>query len=182
MIIVLKNRVLLTLFILLLLAAFGLPFLSYAPNRLLSGKSISLISLLHGPALWLLLPLLALAVLSLLTPTRNRARLTACVAAVLLAMTFWLSGYTAQQLALQGSPLARTSWSSGCALMAALSGLIAADAMTRITPSHLWRILGNALVMLPAALLLFTHQLDQLSLMKVTTTGKRYLTLRYSSI
>lgn len=88
MIIVLKNRVLLTLFILLLLAAFGLPFLSYAPNRLLSGKSISLISLLHGPALWLLLPLLALAVLSLLTPTRNRARLTACVAAVLLAMIF----------------------------------------------------------------------------------------------
>ncbi|MNG66846.1 putative osmoprotectant uptake system permease protein YehY [compost metagenome] len=166
MIIVLKNRVLLTLFVLLLLAAFGLPFLSYAPNRLLSGKSISLISLLHGPALWLLLPLLALAVLSLLTPARNRARLTACVAAVLLAMIFWLSGYTAQQLALQGSPLARTSWSSGCALMAALSGLIAADAMTRITPSHLWRILGNALVMLPAALLLFTHQLDQLSLMK----------------
>lgn len=166
MIIVLKNRVLLTLFVLLLLAAFGLPFLSYAPNRLLSGKSISLISLLHGPALWLLLPLLALAVLSLLTPTRNRARLTACVAAVLLAMIFWLSGYTAQQLTLQGSPLARTSWSSGCALMAALSGLIAADAMTRITPSHLWRILGNALVMLPAALLLFTHQLDQLSLMK----------------
>ena len=42
---------------LLLLAAFGLPFLSYAPNRLLSGKSLSLLSLLHGPALWLLLPL-----------------------------------------------------------------------------------------------------------------------------
>ncbi|MCL1029891.1 ABC transporter permease [Serratia silvae] len=163
---VLKNRVLLTLFILLLLAAFGLPFLSYAPNRLLSGKSISLISLLHGPALWLLLPLLALAVLSLLTPTRNRALLTACVAAVLLTIIFWLSGYTAQQLALQGSPLARTSWSSGCWLMAALSGLIAADAMTRITPSHLWRILGNALVVVPVALLLFTHRLDQLSLLK----------------
>ncbi|MGL5388910.1 MAG: ABC transporter permease [Serratia sp. (in: enterobacteria)] len=162
----LKNRVLLTLLVLLLLAAFGLPFLSYAPNRLLSGKSISLISLLHGPALWLLLPLLVLAVLSVLTPTRYRALLTACIASLLLAMIFWLSGYTAQQLALQGSPLARTSWSSGCALMAALSGLIAADAMTRITPSHLWRILGNTLVMLPAALLLFTHQLDYLSLLK----------------
>ena len=55
---------------LLLLAAFGLPFLSYAPNRLLSGKSLSLFSLLHGPALWLLLPLAALAILSLLPPTR----------------------------------------------------------------------------------------------------------------
>ncbi len=53
-----KHRVLLTLFMLLLLAAFGLPFLSYA-NRLLSGKSLSLFSLLHGPALWLLLPLAA---------------------------------------------------------------------------------------------------------------------------
>ena len=30
------------------MAAFGLPFLSYAPNRLLSGKSLSLFSLLHG--------------------------------------------------------------------------------------------------------------------------------------
>lgn len=166
MIIVLKNRVLLTLLILLLLAAFGLPFLSYAPNRLLSGKSIPLISLLHGPALWLLLPLLLLAVLSLLVPTRNRALLTACVASVLLALIFWLSGHAAQQLALQGSPLARTSWGSGCWLMAALGGLIAADAMTRITPSHLWRIVGNTLVMVPAALLLFNHQLDQLSLLK----------------
>jgi osmoprotectant transport system permease protein len=164
--IALKNRVLLTLFILLLLAAFGLPFLSYAPNRLLSGKSLSLISLLHGPALLLWLPLAALAALSLLAPTRHRALLTAGVATVLLALIFWLSGYAAQQLALQGSPLARTSWGSGCWLMAALSGLIAADAMTRITPSSLWRIGGNTLVMVPAALLLFNHQLDQLSLLK----------------
>ncbi|WP_431223125.1 ABC transporter permease [Serratia sp. L9] len=166
MIIVLKNRVLLTLLILLLLAAFSLPFLSYAPNRLLSGKSISLISLLHGPAWWLLLPLLLLAVLSLLAPTRNRALLTACVATALLALIFWLSGHAAQQLAQQGSPLARTSWGSGCWLMVALSGLIAADAMTRIAASHLWRIVGNTLVMIPAALLLFNHQLDHLSLLK----------------
>ena len=71
MTIAVKHRVLLTLFMLLLLAAFGLPFLSYAPNRLLSGKSLSLFSLLHGPALWLLLPLAALAILSLLPPTRG---------------------------------------------------------------------------------------------------------------
>jgi len=75
-----KHRVLLTLFMLLLLAAFGLPFLSYAPNRLLSGKSLSLFSLLHGPALWLLLPLAALAILSLLPPTRGRALLAALAA------------------------------------------------------------------------------------------------------
>jgi osmoprotectant transport system permease protein len=71
-----KNPVLLTLFILLLLATFGLPFLSYAPNRLLSGKSISLISLLQGSALWLLLPLAALALLSLLPATRGYALVT----------------------------------------------------------------------------------------------------------
>lgn len=166
MIIALKNRVLVTLFILLLLAAFGLPFLSYAPNRLLSGRNISLISLSHGPALWLLLPLLVLAGLSLLAPTRTRALLTACAAAMLLALIFWLSGHAAQQLAQQGSSLARTSLGSGCWLMAALSGLIAADAMTRFTASHLWRMLGNALVIMPVVLLLFNHQLDQLSLLK----------------
>lgn len=161
-----NNRVLLTLFILLLLAAFGLPFLSYAPNRLLSGKSISLISLLHGPALWLLLPMLALAILSLLRPLRRRACLTALAACGLLTLTFWLSGHAAGQLAQQGSRLARTSWGSGCWLMMALSLLIAADAMTRITASHLWRILGNTLAVLPTAALLFSHQLDQLSLLK----------------
>lgn len=166
MIIAVKNRVLLTLLILLLLAAFGLPFLSYAPNRLLSGKSISLISLMHGPALWLLVPMLALAVLSLLAPVRRHALLTALTASVLLALTFWLSGHAAQQLALEGSKLARTSWGSGCWLMLALSLLMAADALTRVTASHLWRILGNLLVVLPALVLLFSHQLDQLSLLK----------------
>jgi len=150
----------------LLLAAFGLPFLSYAPNRLLSGKSISLISLLHGPALWLLAPLLVLAVLSLLPPLRRNALLTALAAAALLALTFWLSGHAAQQLAQEGSKLARTSWGSGCWLMLALSLLMAADAITRITSSHLWRMLGNLLVILPALALLFGHQLDQLSLLK----------------
>lgn len=164
MIIALKNPVLLVLFIVLLLAAFSLPFLSYAPNRLLSGKGISLLSLLHGP--WLLLPLLALGVLSLLARARRYAWLTALTASTLLALIFWLSGDAAQQLALQGSPLARTSWGSGCWLMAALSGLIAADAITRITSSHLWRMVGNLLVMLPALLLLLSGQLDQLSLLK----------------
>jgi osmoprotectant transport system permease protein len=166
LIIAVKNRVLLTLLILLLLAAFGLPFLSYAPNRLLSGKSISLISLMHGPALWLLVPMLVLAVLSLLAPVRRHALLTALTASVLLALTFWLSGHAAQQLALEGSKLARTSWGSGCWLMLALSLLMAADGLTRVTASHLWRILGNLLVVLPALVLLFSHQLDQLSLLK----------------
>ncbi|CAI0899347.1 ABC transporter permease [Serratia quinivorans] len=166
MIIAVKNRVLLTLLILLLLAAFGLPFLSYAPNRLLSGKSISLISLLQGPALWLLVPMLVLAILSLLAPVRRHALLTALAASVLLTLTFWLSGHAAQQLALEGSRLARTSWGSGCWLMLALSLLMAADALTRITTSHFWRILGNLLVVLPALVLLFSHQLDQLSLLK----------------
>ncbi|WP_454877735.1 ABC transporter permease [Serratia inhibens] len=166
MIIAVKNRVLLTLLILLLLAAFGLPFLSYAPNRLLSGKPISLISLLHGPALWLLAPMLVLAALSLLAPNRRNALLTALAASALLTLAFWLSGHAAQQLAQDGSKLARTSWGSGCWLILALSLLMAADAMTRLTASHLWRILGNLLVLLPAVALLFGHQLDQLSLLK----------------
>lgn len=166
MIIAVKNRVLLTLLVLLLLAAFGLPFLSYAPNRLLSGKSISLISLLHGPALWLLVPMVVLAGLSLLAPDRRNALFTALAASALLALTFWLSGHAAQQLAQEGSKLARTSWGSGCWLILALSLLMAADAMARITASHLWRMLGNLLVIVPALALLFSHQLDQLSLLK----------------
>ncbi|PYA41928.1 osmoprotectant uptake system permease, partial [Serratia marcescens] len=113
MTIAVKHRVLLTLFMLLLLAAFGLPFLSYAPNRLLSGKSLSLFSLLHGPALWLLLPLAALAILSLLPPTRGRALLAALAACGVLTLALWISGQAAERLAQEGSRLARTSWGSG---------------------------------------------------------------------
>ncbi|MNM68151.1 putative osmoprotectant uptake system permease protein YehY [compost metagenome] len=110
--------------------------------------------------------MLVLAVLSLLAPVRRNALLTALTASVLLALTFWLSGHAAQQLASEGSRLARTSWGSGCWLILALSLLMAADALTRVTASHLWRILGNLLVVLPALVLLFSHQLDQLSLLK----------------
>ncbi|MBH1928291.1 ABC transporter permease [Serratia rubidaea] len=163
---VLKNRVLLTLFLLLLLAAFGLPFLSYAPNRLLSGQSISLLSLLHGRALWLLAPLAALALLSLLPPRRGYALLTVLAASALLTLSLWLSGDAARQLAQSGSALARTSWSGGCWLMLALCLLMAANAMERITASPLWRICGNLLTLAPALWLLFSHQLDALSLLK----------------
>lgn len=55
---VVKNRVLLTLSILLVLAGAGLAFLSHAPNRLISGQGIMLISLITGPVLWLLAPIL----------------------------------------------------------------------------------------------------------------------------
>ncbi|RTF50901.1 ABC transporter permease, partial [Serratia marcescens] len=79
---------------------------------------------------------------------------------------FWISGQAAGRLAQEGSRLARTSWGSGCWLTMALSLLIAADAMARLTASHLRRMLGNALVLVPPALLLFGHQLDQLSLLK----------------
>jgi osmoprotectant transport system permease protein len=79
---------------------------------------------------------------------------------------FWLSGSAAVQLAQTGSKLARTSWGGGCWLMMVLSLLMAADAMTRITTSHLGRIVGNLLVVIPAGVLLLTHQLDQLSLLK----------------
>jgi osmoprotectant transport system permease protein len=110
--------------------------------------------------------MLVLAILSLLAPRRRNALLTALSASALLALTFWLSGHAAQQLALEGSRLARTSWGSGCWLILALSLLIAADAVTRITASHVWRMFGNLMVMLPTLLLLFNHQLDQLSLLK----------------
>lgn len=163
---VLKNRVLLTLFLLLLLAAFGLPFLSYAPNRLLSGQTISLLSLLHGRALWLLAPLLALAALSLLPPRRVYALLAVLAASALLTLSLWLSGDAARQLAQNGSALARTSWSGGCWLTLALCLLMAANAMERITASPLWRIVGNTLTLVPALWLLFSQQLDALSLLK----------------
>lgn len=157
------NRVALLLAFLLLLAM-ALPFINYAPNRLLSGE---------GRWLWQVWPWLAgvqgaAGLLIALLSWRRASPLLVIflLADLLLPLLLWGAGSAAVQLAQSGSPLARTSPGSGLWLALALCLLIASDAVRRLTTRALWRWLLNAQVWLLPALLLGLGALDGLSLLK----------------
>nr|WP_220138134.1 ABC transporter permease [Klebsiella michiganensis] len=143
----------------------ALPFINYAPNRLLSGE---------GRWLWQVWPWLAgvqgaagllIALLSW-RPGRLPLLVIFLLADLLLPLLLWGAGSAAVQLAQSGSPLARTSPGSGLWLALALCLLIASDAVRRLTTRALWRWLLNAQVWLLPALLLGLGALDGLSLLK----------------
>ncbi|WP_459177591.1 ABC transporter permease [Ewingella americana] len=162
-----KNRVLLTLVILLIATGSGLAFLSHAPNRLVSGQGISLFSLLNGLGALLLLPVLLLLLFSFFTPSRRNTLVVMLLAEVLLFGMTALAGYTA--VTLTGGDeesLARTSLGGGFWACTALSLLIASDAISRFTLNHTWRILLNLQVIVPIVLLIGSGQLSELSLLK----------------
>lgn len=158
------NRVALLL-TLLLLAVAALPFVTYAPNRLLSGEARWLWTQMP----WLAAAQLAGGLLLLLLcwiPGRLALLGSLLIADLLLPLLMWGAGDIALQLVQQGSPLARTSPGSGLWLALALCLLLASDTIRRLTPHALWRWLLNAQLWLLPCLLLWHGALDQLSLLK----------------
>lgn len=158
------NRVALLL-TLLLLAVAALPFVTYAPNRLLSGEARWLWTQMP----WLAAAQLAGGLLLLLMcwlPGRLALLGSLLIADLLLPLLMWGAGEIALQLVQQGSPLARTSPGSGLWLSLALCLLLASDTIRRLTPHALWRWLLNAQLWLLPCLLLWHGSLDQLSLLK----------------
>lgn len=161
-----KNRVLLVLAILLVLSGTGLSFVSHAPNRLISGQGISLLSLISGSGWWWLIPILILLTFAFLKQNILLYWLTVLLAELLLLGLLLLAGKTAVQLAGGGESLARTSLGGGFWLMSGMSLLIAIDSLSRAIVNPVWRSAANVLLLLPVVILLIMGQLDQLSLMK----------------
>jgi len=155
------NRVLLLLVVLSMLAAW-LPFVTYAPNRLVSGESRALWQLF--PAFWLLVPCLLLIVS--FAPGRGAPLLTLFVCEALFCLLVWSAGSAASQLAQEGSPLARTSPGSGLWLWLALALLACSDAIRRLCSNPLWRWLLHAQLWCVPLFLLLHGELDNLSLMR----------------
>lgn len=158
------NRVVLLL-VALALAAAMLPFVNYAPNRLVSGESRALWQIWpHSPALWLLVPLLFLVLCFL--PRRWPLVGTLALAELTFIALVWGAGKAATDLAQSGSTLARTSIGSGLWLWMALALLAGSDAIRRLTVNPLWRWLLQAQIWLVPLLLLHTGALNNLSLLK----------------
>jgi osmoprotectant transport system permease protein len=158
------NRVVLLL-VLIALAAAMLPFINYAPNRLMSGEGRQLWQIGTFPSYWLLALPAAFIVLSLL-PGRFPLWATFILAQLTFITLFWSAGQAATLLATSESPLARTSPGSGLWLWLALSLLICSDTARRLTTRSVWRWLLNAQIWIIPCVLLWLGKLDNLSLLK----------------
>ncbi|MFK3710817.1 ABC transporter permease [Leclercia adecarboxylata] len=158
------NRVLLLLAI-IALAAGALPFVNFAPNRLVSGEGRALWQVWSFSPALLLLPLCLLLGLTL---ARGRWALAATlmVCELLFAGLVWSAGLAASHLATSESPLARTAVGSGLWLWLALCLLACSDAIRRLSPQPLWRWLLQAQIWILPLLLLFSGELNSLSLLK----------------
>ncbi|EOL9137833.1 ABC transporter permease [Enterobacter hormaechei] len=158
------NRVLLLLAC-VAIAAVALPFVNVAPNRLVSGEPRALWQI------WSFTPLLLGAALASTValafwPGRAALWLTLLLSEALFIVLFWSAGQAATQMASVESPLARTSIGSGLWLWLALCLLVCSDAIRRLTQLPVWRWLLNAQFWVIPLLILFSGDLNQLSLLK----------------
>ncbi len=162
----LKNRVLLLLVVVGIAAAAGLPLLTHAPNRLLSGQPVPPGVVFADGRLLSLLPILPLLAGPFLPDRRLAHVLVAVAAAALAAALLWLAGDTALRLASGASRAARTAFGGAFWIIAAAAALAAADALQRATTNPALRIgLGLALA-LPVLLIIGSGAIDQISIMK----------------
>lgn len=147
-------------------ACAGLPLLRVAPNRLVSGEAVSLLSLLQGPV-WALAALLAaLLLLSLTPPRRLGLWLTVAAATALAVGVGALAASHATQVVSADMPYARTALGSGLWLLWLLLGLLLADALQALRARTLTRLAVAAAALLPLAFLLASGAADELSIMK----------------
>lgn len=179
----------LVLLAVLLAAAALLPFLNYAPNRLVSGAPLGLSGLFPAiaPALWALPLLLCLLAC---VPGKPGALLILIAAQALFITLLFVTGDEAARLAETGSRLARTSPGSGLWLMLAVSLLAASDAIGRLTRQPLWRWLLQAQIWIAPLWLLLSGHFDALSLLKeyanrqtvFDDAAARHLTLLFGTL
>ncbi|MBP2290839.1 ABC transporter permease [Azospirillum rugosum] len=169
---ILHNRVALLLAAAIAAAALTLPFLGFAPNRLLSGRPVALWAALEGAALegaadWLvLLPGAVVLAVPFLRPGRL-VSVAYVAAGVLFAVGLvWLAGEQAARLAANAAPAARTSFGAGFWVMEAAALLAAMDGVRRLGLASAWRIAVGAVAAGLIGVMLASGRLDQLSILK----------------
>jgi osmoprotectant transport system permease protein len=160
------NRVLLLLVILLAAAGGFFPFINHAANRLVSGEPLVLRQLPEPAFLLLLIPTVILAGLTLIPTRRIPVLLTLLVGEAMFIAALVVMGKTAAWFAQEGSSVARTSPGSGLWLVLALCLLLCADAINRLTPKALWRLLLNLQIWIVPLALLLSGFFAELSLLK----------------
>lgn len=146
-------------------AAWGLPFVRVAPNRLLSGEPVFLWQWLPGTSAWMAAALaLGLGVLCLALVQAHRRAVQVAVALVLsvgLAALWLAAGHHASSVSLASqadNPLVRTSLGAGFWTLAALAWMAALDAVARLQLKTLPRLLLQSTLFAPLLLSLSAGQ------------------------
>ncbi|EFB4136577.1 ABC transporter permease [Escherichia coli O88:H1] len=155
----------LALLLLLTAIAAALPFISYAPNRLVSGEGRHLWQL-WPQTLWMLVGVGCAWLTACFIPAKKGSIFALILAQFVFVLLVWGAGKAATQLAQNGSALARTSLGSGFWLAAALALLACSDAIRRISTHPLWRWLLHMQIAIVPLWLLYSGTLNDLSLMK----------------
>ncbi len=177
-----KNRVLLLLVAVGIVAASGLAFLTHAPNRLVSGAGISWVEVVNASdglnktfaLLATLVPALLLSAGIFIRPTRVIHFWLTVTATLLLTGLVWVAAEHAARLAsITADPadgttpgIARTSFGGAFWILAALGWLAASDAIRHLGLKPGWRLIASAAVIGPVLVLIATGALDQLSLLR----------------
>lgn len=124
-----------------LMAAWALPFVRVAPNRLLSGEAVYLVDVLQGSGVWLAATLLlALALAAVQAQRRATQVLVMAAMAATLAGLWVLAGAHARHVAHTESSLHRTALGAGFWTLAGLAWLTALDAVARLRLGTLARL------------------------------------------
>jgi osmoprotectant transport system permease protein len=158
--------VLLVLAIVGLATGLGLPFLTEAPNRLITGRPIALGAVLDGAAMIALLPGLVVLAGPFLPQWRGAHYVVAAAAAAFLVALPWLAGAEAAVLAEISPPAARTSLGGGFWGLFICAALALADAGHRLRLGPAIRFLAGSAVVAAILLLAASGALDQLAIMK----------------
>ena len=178
-----KNKVLLLLAALGMAAAFGLAFLTHAPNRLVSGVGMTLAEIaVSAPAggyqtlalLTLIGPALLIVAGIFMPPWRSTHVLVGVAATAMLTGLVVLAAHHASLLALDAadpatglsSSIARTSFGGAFWVLAAIAWLAASDAIGRLKLEPGLRLLASAAVIAPVVVCIATGVLAPLSLLK----------------
>jgi len=136
-------------------AAWGLPFVRVAPNRLLRGEPVYLSALMQGSHGWvaaaLALGLGVLAVGALNAHRRGVHAVVAILLSFLLSALWLLAGDHARNVAHTGSELHRTALGAGYWTLTGLAWMAALDAVGRLQLPTLQQVLAQIAVCLPLA-------------------------------
>ncbi len=162
----LKNRVLLLLVVVGIAAAAGLPLLTHAPNRLLSGQPVAAGAIFGDGRLLALLPALPLLAGPFLPNIRVVNFLIAVSAAALAASLLWLAGDAALRIGEAASPAARTAFGGSFWIITAVAALAAADALQRATNNPALQIGFGLILVLPVLMIIGSGAIDQTSIMR----------------
>jgi osmoprotectant transport system permease protein len=160
-----RGRVQITLLIALALCLGGLPFLSHAPNRLLSGTGISVFRLVHGHRAWVALVMAGLPATTFLCSGRWNRALVLAFASATFSTLVWLAGDEAARLADPTHPFARTAFGAGFWSACLVLILMGANLASKTHASAFSRTVVVLLVPLPALVLFANGHLDQTSIL-----------------